>query len=517
MYAPRKFSWRRIRQGNFFLRFRRIRHVFATEIFFFRVATYSPRNFFCSSDVFATYSPWKFFFPWPRILHGIFFLFVANHQFDGTHRTSKRQKKTACNLPVDRKFAMRLIQDRMQSCNWLQDSMQSCLSSALDKEHASPRIFLHACSPIARLHAIFLVVGTRSFSLALFPSPPFPRLPPLSLPFSSSFFSSSLPFPLPLLLSISTKASVAKKSPAQSIKRHPESKQKIAMTLIVRRCCIPSKDMPNQKHYSAPNNTSISSLSPPPLPLSDGRQESDDGIQVQHQPYLSPPFWRGVPVRAALSHGQGCAQVWGTSCALQHTAAHCKDVRGYGVDYMCTCITYVQITYVHVTCVHVTCVQSSLKESSTTYTATHCNTLQHTAAHCSTLQHTAIHCKTRALPHQVLCILAFIRYRHVLQFVVVFLRDTSIPITREMPNLYMPTGMRYRYSRYSHTHYSYLPYSHSHYSHYLHYLHSHYSHSQYSPQTSPILGGWLARRDLYNTHRHAATHCNTAHCNTRAL
>ena len=27
-----------------------------------------------------------------------------------------------------------------------------------------------------------------------------------------------------------------------------------------------------------------------------------------------------------------------------------------------------------------------------TYTATHCNTLQHTAAHCSTLQHAATHC-----------------------------------------------------------------------------------------------------------------------------
>ena len=29
-----------------------------------------------------------------------------------------------------------------------------------------------------------------------------------------------------------------------------------------------------------------------------------------------------------------------------------------------------------------------------TYTATHCNTLQHTATHCNTLQHTAAHCNT---------------------------------------------------------------------------------------------------------------------------
>jgi len=73
-----------------------------------------------------------------------------------------------------------------------------------------------------------------------------------------------------------------------------------------------------------------------------------------------------------------CMYVW--MCEWTRTY-----IRTYRCIYTCMCVrTYMQGLYLR---------------SSSTHTATHCDTLQHTVIRCNTLQHTTSHCNTPA-PHQ---------------------------------------------------------------------------------------------------------------------
>ena len=109
-----------------------------------------------------------------------------------------------------------------------------------------------------------------------------------------------------------------------------------------------------------------------------------------------------------------------TAITMQHTATHCNTLlstsdtwRGYASEkrimsvrstktakiiqrMLHHCVAVVIGTLQHTATRCNTALYCSTlsprRSSSTFYTATHCNTLQHTATHCNTLQYTATHC-----------------------------------------------------------------------------------------------------------------------------
>jgi len=89
--------------------------------------------------------------------------------------------------------------------------------------------------------------------------------------------------------------------------------------------------------------------------------------------------------------------------STSHTATHCNTLQ-----HTATRCNTLQHIHMQVTCRML-------------HTATHCNTLQHTATHCNTLQHTATHCNTlqhmdaahENSGHDILCPFIYVHTQHI--------------------------------------------------------------------------------------------------------